>query len=76
LLIGFLTAWIALFLMLSSFYEGLVEATIVAGYSGFYHPPFLREEMLPWVMLCVLVSSVCLGHGLRAEEVESEQKAS
>jgi len=48
----------------------------VAGYSGFYHPPFLREEMLPWVMLCVLVSSVCLGHGLRAEEVESEQKAS
>ncbi len=70
-MIGFFFAWFALLLMLSSFYGGLVKATVSAVRGGTYQSNYLvyMHEFMPWAISAV-VSSVCLAIGLRAEELE------
>jgi len=71
LMIGILFAWFALYIMFATFYEGLVEATIVAVHGGTYQPYYRlsEERFLAW-MICIAISSVCLGIGFKAEELK------
>jgi len=68
LMIGLIFAWVALYIMLADFYEGLVEVTVSAVEGGAYHPYYLRAEELQEWLVCMVISSVCLAIGLRAEE--------
>ena len=70
LLVGFLFAWFAIYIMAKYFYEGLVEVTINIVHGGTYHPRYLQGDIfLVWI-ICIAVSSTCLAIGLRAEELK------
>ena len=68
LMIGLIFAWVALYIMLADFYEGIVEANVAVVHGRTYYPYYIRsqERFLGW-MICVAVSSLCLAIGLRAD---------
>jgi len=72
LMVGLIFAWFALHIMLTDFYEGLVEVTVAVVQGGTYHPYYLRAERMLWWLVCMAVSSICLAIGLKAEELTLE----
>jgi len=67
--IGIVFAWFGLYIMLTDFYEGIIEVTVSAIEGGEYHPFYLRGfGMILW-LACIVISSICLAIGLRAEEL-------
>ena len=70
LLVGFLFAWFAIYIMATCFYEGVVEVTVNIVQGGTYRPYYLRGNLFWLWMICIVISSLCLAIGLRAEELK------
>ena len=70
LLAGLLFAWFAFYIMLADFYEGIVGVVVAAVEGGTYYPHYFGAPLrLFWWVICVMVSSLCLAIGLKAEEL-------
>ena len=61
LVIGIFFAWVAVLIMLTYFYEGLVEVQVSVIQGGPYRPNFLKGDVFLYWIFSVALSSIFLG---------------